>query len=83
MIRYRLVCTCDHEFDQWFDTMADYDVQKDGATLACPKCGGVEVSKAIMAPRLAGSGGTVGTTSDPAPACGTGGCGGGMCPAMQ
>lgn len=83
MIRYRLVCTCDHEFDQWFDNMADYDAKKDAHALACPQCGGVDVSKSLMAPSLSGSGGTVGSAPDPLPACGGGGCGGGMCPALN
>lgn len=83
MIRYRLACTCDHEFDQWFDNMADYDAKKDARALACPKCGGADISKSLMAPSLSGSGGTVGSSADPMPACGGGGCGGGMCPALS
>lgn len=84
MIRYRLVCSCDHEFDQWFDTMADYDAKKDAHALTCPQCGGKDVSKSLMAPSLAGSGGTVGSAPAPLPPCGGGGgCGGGMCPALS
>lgn len=86
MIRYRLVCTCDHEFDEWFDSMGDYDTRKATGSLACPSCGGTNVSKGIMAPLLAGAGagsmGQVGSMRD-APACGGGsgpGCGG--CPAL-
>lgn len=80
MIRYRLVCTDQHEFDQWFDNMADYEAKKDAGALACPTCGDTHVGKAIMAPNLSGSGGTVGTTPEPAaPPCATGGCAGGMC----
>lgn len=84
MIRYRLVCACDHEFDQWFDNMSDYDAKQEAGAVACPQCGGTQVSKSLMAPSLAGSGGTVGSsTSDPVPPCGGGGCGGGMCPALN
>lgn len=80
MIRYSLVCSAGHEFEQWFDNMADYDTKKEASALVCPTCGDVHVSKGIMAPRLSGSGGTVGTTPDAAPACGfEGGCGGGGC----
>jgi len=50
MILYSLRCTCDHQFDEWFDNMAEYDRRKADGTLACPSCGGHEVAKAIMAP---------------------------------
>ena len=83
MIRYRLVCGHDHEFDQWFDSMADYDSKKAEGALCCPECGDTTVAKSLMAPRLSGSGGTVGTSTDPVPPCGGGGCGGGMCPALN
>lgn len=83
MIRYRLVCSHDHEFDQWFDSMADYDSQKAAGSLSCPECGDTGVSKSLMAPRLSGSGGTVGSSADPVPPCGGGGCGGGVCPALN
>ncbi len=78
MIVYSLRCTCDHEFDEWFDNMADYERRKADGTLACPSCGGHQVSKAIMAPR-------VGKTADsrPAPPCGAPSCGNpGGCPMM-
>ncbi|XKH37157.1 DUF1178 family protein [Azospirillum doebereinerae] len=51
MIVYALRCACEHEFDQWFDNMADYDAKK-AAGIACPSCGGTQVAKAIMAPRV-------------------------------
>ncbi len=77
MILYSLRCTCDHEFDEWFDNMADYDRRKADGTLACPACGGHQVAKAIMAPR-------VGKTADtPAAPCGAPSCGNpGGCPMM-
>jgi hypothetical protein len=83
MIRYRLICSAKHEFDQWFDNMADYDSKKESQQIACPDCGAVHVSKALMAPSLPGSGGTVASVAD-APACGMGAPGGscGGCPAM-
>lgn len=83
MIRYRLVCSHDHAFDQWFDSMGDYDAQKLAGTLVCPECGDTSVGKSLMAPGLAGSGGTVGRTADPVPPCGGGGCGGGACPVLN
>ncbi|WP_042697063.1 DUF1178 family protein [Azospirillum sp. B506] len=76
MIVYALHCTCGHDFDQWFDNMADYDAKKaDG--IPCPSCGGTEVAKAIMAPRVGKP------QPAPAPACAAGGCGGGGCPMMM
>jgi len=80
MIVYALRCACEHEFDQWFDNMADYDAKK-AAGIACPSCGGTQVAKAIMAPRV----GKAKTAAPaPVPACGPGGCGGGGgCPVMS
>ncbi|KJR62573.1 hypothetical protein VY88_27135 [Azospirillum thiophilum] len=62
----------------YFDNMADYDAKKT-AGIPCPSCGGTEVAKAIMAPRVGKS------KPAPAPACpASGGCGGGGgCPMMM
>ncbi len=60
----------------YFDNMADYDAKK-AAGIPCPSCGGTEVAKAIMAPRVGKS------KPAPAPACAPGGCGGGGCPMMM
>lgn len=86
MIRYRLMCSQEHVFDEWFDNMADYDTKKADAAIACPDCGDTSVEKTIMAPSLAGAGdgsmGQVRSRKDAEPAaCGTGGCAtGGGCP---
>ncbi len=53
MIRYRLICRCDHEFDAWFSSSAAYDAQEAGGQIVCPACGGHDVTKALMAPRIA------------------------------
>lgn len=88
MIRYRLICSQDHVFDEWFDSMGDYDAKKAASAIACPDCGDTAVQKTIMAPSLAGAGdGSMGQVrsrkdSEPAAACGTGGCATGGCPAM-
>ena len=51
MIHYNLHCTaCGHDFDDWFDNMADWDAKK--PTFACPSCGQPAVEKALMAPSL-------------------------------
>lgn len=84
MILYRLICSQKHTFDQWFDNMADYDAKRDESAIVCPECGDTHVSKALMAPSLTGSGGTVGRAHEPMPSCGAGGGGGcGGCPAMM
>lgn len=80
MIHYHLICSDHHTFDQWFDNMADYEAKRDAEAIICPVCGDTHVSKALMAPSLTGSGGTVGSTPDPVAPCGMeGGCGTGSC----
>ena len=39
MIRYRLRCKKDHEFDAWFPSGAAYDKQVKSGLVACPDCG--------------------------------------------
>lgn len=78
MIHYDLRCAaCGHEFDRWFDNMADYDDTK--AALVCPSCGERRVEKAIMAPN-------VGKSKASAPAghaCEPASCGNRACPMAQ
>ncbi len=52
MIKYRLICANEHEFDGWFADMAAYDGQKADGLLACPHCDNKEIAKAIMAPAI-------------------------------
>lgn len=79
MILYSLRCDKEHEFDQWFTNSGEYDELKAKGELVCPECSSHNVSKALMAPAVAGKG-----SSEPAPppSCGSGmgmgGCGG--CP---
>lgn len=56
MIKYRLICDSDHEFEGWFRDSADYDVQSQEGLIECPSCGSGEVRKAVMAPAIARSG---------------------------
>ncbi|MEI6558911.1 MAG: DUF1178 family protein [Rhodospirillaceae bacterium] len=78
MILYSLRCDCGHEFDQWFDNMADYESRTGEGALSCPTCGGHHVVKAIMAPRLGKS-----QAAPPPPPCGAPSCGNaGACPMM-
>src|SRR5262245_36933093 len=53
MICYRLKCKKGHEFDAWFASSAAYEKQAKGKQLCCAKCGSTQVSKALMAPKVA------------------------------
>ncbi|MEQ9518895.1 MAG: DUF1178 family protein [Parvibaculum sp.] len=52
MIKYRLVCELEHEFDGWFAGSAAYDEQVAGGDIACPFCGSQKIEKALMAPSV-------------------------------
>jgi hypothetical protein len=53
MIRYDLTCDKGHAFDSWFASAAAYDRLAAGGHVACPDCGSVAVTKALMAPAVA------------------------------
>jgi hypothetical protein len=53
MIHYALRCSRGHEFDGWFKDSRSFEAQADGGFLACPACATNEVTRALMAPRLA------------------------------
>jgi hypothetical protein len=55
MIRYTLRCDRDHEFEAWFRSGADYERTAVAGENACPVCGSSAVSKALMAPAVAGT----------------------------
>lgn len=55
MIRYRLICSSDHEFEAWFRSGAEYDRQVERKIVACPQCGSNDVQKALMAPNVSTS----------------------------
>lgn len=59
MIVFDLACTDGHRFEGWFGSSADYEDQRARGLLACPACGGSEVSKAPMAPAVAAKGNSV------------------------
>ena len=52
MIRYALACGDGHEFESWFASAASFDTLAAGGHISCPECGGTEVSKTLMAPRV-------------------------------
>ncbi len=55
MIRYALVCGNGDEFEAWFGSIADFDVQAEKGQIGCPICGDARVKKAPMAPAIARS----------------------------
>jgi hypothetical protein len=52
VIRYSLVCDQNHSFESWFRNSRTSDAQLKRGLVACPVCGSVKVSKAIMAPAI-------------------------------
>lgn len=63
MIRYQLKCEKDHLFDAWFKSSDAYDEMHAAGQVSCAVCGSCDVTKALMAPRPAGS--TKGALSQP------------------
>jgi len=55
VIKYNLICKQDHEFEAWFSSSADYDVQRKKRLVQCPHCGSAKVEKAIMSPNVSTS----------------------------
>ena len=55
MIRYNLRCERGHTFESWFQSSSSYDSQVKRKLVTCAVCGSVNVEKAIMAPRIAGT----------------------------
>ena len=53
MIKYRLICAADHEFEGWFRDSDDFETQSQEGFVECPSCGSGEVRKAVMAPAVA------------------------------
>lgn len=52
MIAFDLRCDNAHVFEAWFGSSADYEDQRERNLIACPICGSVHVTKAIMAPNV-------------------------------
>lgn len=55
MISFGLVCAKGHEFEAWFKDSATFERQAKRGLVTCAQCGSAKVSKALMAPRLAGT----------------------------
>lgn len=52
MIHYQLRCDAGHEFDGWFKDSEGFETQSAAGLLACPSCGTVVVTRALMAPSI-------------------------------
>ncbi len=57
MILFDLACQgCGHRFEAWFNNSEGFAAQQTAGLLMCPVCGGSDVAKAVMAPRLTAKG---------------------------
>ncbi|WP_371153283.1 DUF1178 family protein [Jannaschia sp. 2305UL9-9] len=52
MIRYALRCKEGHGFESWFASADAYDTLSARGMVACAVCGGTDVEKALMAPKV-------------------------------
>ena len=52
MIQYAIKCAEGHEFDSWFQSAEAFDKLAGAGMVACAVCGGTDVKKSIMAPRV-------------------------------
>ncbi|WP_299283463.1 DUF1178 family protein [uncultured Tateyamaria sp.] len=63
MIKYSLKCGDGHVFESWFASSEAYDTLRAAGHVACVACGSGEVSKSIMAPRVATARSKIETTA--------------------
>lgn len=56
MIVFDLRCPDDHVFETWFASSEAFEGQRAGGLIACPLCGSTDITKAVMAPRVAPKG---------------------------
>lgn len=56
MIHYQLRCEAGHEFDGWFKDSGGFEAQLEEGLVACPSCGTIEVTRALMAPAISRKG---------------------------
>jgi hypothetical protein len=76
MIVFNLQCAGGHGFEEWFVSSADFEARMAAHQVACPECGGTDLTKAVSAPRVNGG------ASAPAAPCGLSACAGGTCQMM-
>jgi hypothetical protein len=56
VITYDLRCSAAHQFEGWFASSADYDLQQAKGLILCPVCNDIHISKAPSAPYVARKG---------------------------
>ncbi|MDT0575471.1 DUF1178 family protein [Croceicoccus sp. F390] len=65
-------CLCEHRFETWFRSSADFAQQQTRGLLLCPQCGNNNVQKAVMAPAVSRKGNSADpqrqTSDEPSPA---------------
>ena len=52
MIKYKLKCEHNHEFESWFNESKDFDNLRKKKMLECIYCSSNKIDKMIMAPRI-------------------------------
>lgn len=55
MIKFTLACEGGHDFEGWFGSSDDFEMQKTRGLISCPYCGSLKVEKALMAPSVSTS----------------------------
>ena len=55
MISFSLICKNNHEFEGWFRTSEDYELQLKKGLISCPSCSNTVIQKALMAPAVKSS----------------------------
>ncbi|MVZ97483.1 DUF1178 family protein [Sphingorhabdus sp. IMCC26285] len=68
MIAFDLRCSGGHNFEGWFASSSDFDVQQTGGLIACPVCDDAVVHKALSIPNVGRKTNQILTTVKPAPA---------------
>lgn len=74
MIVFDLRCAGGHLFEEWFASTAEYEEKLARHAIACPECGGREVTQALSSPRI-----NSGAAAAPMTPCGLPACAGGAC----
>jgi len=67
MIRYTLKCADGHSFESWFQSADAFDTLAAKGLVCCAICGGGDVAKALMAPRVAVQDAPAAPLAEPAP----------------
>ncbi len=81
MIVYTLHCSKGHTFEEWFDSISDYESKTEAGEIPCLECGDRNVTKSVMAPHV--NSGAKSPAKFPAPPCGGPECMNGVCPMAE